>query len=182
MPLQPRRNRCVFWCKMRPVFISTVNLQCTPADRGEIVMFSRVKCAWAWFRLKFAWNVRAHSRRPRRNRCVLSCKMRLGFTSSVNSNATPANPGEIVVFSHVKCAWSSSWLNLFATPANPGEIAVFSHVNAPGLHLDCTFIRRSRQPRRTVVFSNAKCAWTSSWLETYMSILPTPEKLLCFLT
>ena len=49
--------------------------------------------------------------RPRRNRCFFSCKMRLAFISTVNVRETyvcaPANPGEINVFSHVKCAWAS---------------------------------------------------------------------------
>ena len=49
----PPRNRCVFSCKMRLGFISTVNLHVTPADRGG-------------------------------NRCVFSCKMRLRFISTVN--------------------------------------------------------------------------------------------------
>ena len=32
-----------------------------------------------------------HSRQPRRNRCVFSCKMRLGFILTVNLHVTPAN-------------------------------------------------------------------------------------------
>ena len=38
-----------FDLKMRLAFILTVNLHVTPADRGEIVLFSHVKCAWASF-------------------------------------------------------------------------------------------------------------------------------------
>ena len=47
---------------------------------------------------------------PRRNRCVFSCKMRLGFLFPVNLYVTPAGRGEIIVFSRVKCTWPSSWL------------------------------------------------------------------------
>ena len=57
---------------MRLGFISTVNLHVTPADPGEIVMFSR--------------------------------PMRLTFISTVNLNVTLADPGEIVMFFNEKCA------------------------------------------------------------------------------
>ena len=43
-------------------------------------------------------------RQPRRNRCVFSCKMRLGFISNQNLHVTPAHPGEIVVFFNEKSA------------------------------------------------------------------------------
>ena len=55
-----------------------------PRTRGEIVVFSHVKCAWPSFRLKIYVQCTCASRRPRRNRCVFSCKMRLGFISTVN--------------------------------------------------------------------------------------------------
>ena len=94
---QPRKNRCVFSCKTRLAFILTVDLFAAPANPGESVVFSHVKCV---------------SRQPRRNRCVFPCKMRLVFILTVNLFASPANPG-IVVFSHV---------DLYATPANPGGV------------------------------------------------------------
>ena len=59
---------------MRLGFISTVHLYFTPADRGEIVVFSNVKCA---------------------------C---LALISIVNLHVTPACPLEIVVFFNEKCA------------------------------------------------------------------------------
>ena len=58
---RPRRNRCVFSCKMRLTFILTVNLFVTPAKPGGIVVF-------------------------------FSCKVRLGFILTVNLFVTPANP------------------------------------------------------------------------------------------
>ena len=79
---RPRRNPCVFSCQMR--------------------------LRWLHFGRKF-W---CHSRQPRRNRCVFSCY----FILTVNLHVTPANPGEIVVFSHVKCAWPSFWLCKFIWP------------------------------------------------------------------
>ena len=60
--------------------------------------------------LHFDCKFTCHSRRPRRNRCVFSCKMHPGFISIVNLHVTPANREEIVVFSHVKCGWASSRL------------------------------------------------------------------------
>ena len=126
---QPPRNRCVFSFKMRLGFISTVNLHVIPADRGEIVVFSRVKCAWASFRLKIYI---CHPCRPRRNRCVFSCKMRLPFISNVNLHITPAHPGEIVVFSRVKCASRSFRLKIYimALPPTPEKSLCFSMKNA----------------------------------------------------
>ena len=50
-PPQSAANRCVFSCRMRLAFISTVNLHVTPADRGEIVVFSHAKCTRASFPL-----------------------------------------------------------------------------------------------------------------------------------
>ena len=83
--------------------------------------------------------------RPRRNRCVFSCKMRLAFISTVNLHVTPADRGKIVVFSHVKCAWVST-VNLHVSLANPGEIVVFFNKNA-----NCT------NPPRFLVFSQVNC-------------------------
>ena len=64
-------------------------------------MFSRVKNAPG---LRFDSKFTCHSRQPRRNRCVFSCKMRLGFISNQNLHITPAHPGEIVVFFNEKSA------------------------------------------------------------------------------
>ena len=119
---RPRRNRCVFQCKMRLAFISTVNLRemyvRSPANPGEIVVFSHVNAPGLHLDCKFICRSRQphrilcvfsctflrRSRQPRRNRCVFSCKMRLGFILTVYLFVNLANPGEIVVFSHVKCA------------------------------------------------------------------------------
>ena len=52
--------------------------------------------------------------------------MRLAFISTVNLHVTPADRGEIVVFSHVKCARPSFRLQIYMSlPAHPGEIVVF---------------------------------------------------------
>ena len=83
----PRRNRCVFSCKMCLAFILTVNLYATPANPGDIVVFSHVKCAWAHclhFDCKIYVKFTCPSRRPWKNRCVFSCNMLPGFISTVN--------------------------------------------------------------------------------------------------
>ena len=71
--------------------------------------------------LHFDCKFTCHSRQPRRNRCVSTCKMRLGFILTVNLFATPANPGKILAFSHVKCA------------CQPRRNSVFSHVKCAGV-------------------------------------------------
>ena len=56
---------------------------------------------------------------PTRNRCVFSCKMRMAFILIVNWYVIPADRGEIVVFSHVKCAWPASCLNTWIATRDP---------------------------------------------------------------
>ena len=53
---QPRRYRCVFSCKMRVAFILTLNLCVTPADRGEIIVFSHVNGPGLHLDGKFIWH------------------------------------------------------------------------------------------------------------------------------
>ena len=106
---RPRRNRCVFSCKIRLAFILTVNLHvraCRP--RRNRCVFS-CKMRLAFLDCKFI----CRPRQPRRNPCVFSCKMRLAFILTANLNATPANPGEILAFSHVKSAWAPFWLKIY---------------------------------------------------------------------
>ena len=67
---QPRRDRCVFSCKMRLAFILTVNLCTTDDPPSPLAMFSHVKCAL--YQLP---------QMP----CVFSGKMRLAFAVTVNS-------------------------------------------------------------------------------------------------
>ena len=82
---------------------------------------------------------------PRKHRCVFSCKkMRLAFISTLSLHVTPANRGEIVVFSYVKCAWASFRIKIYMSlPPTPGEIVVF-------------FTEKSAlyQPPRPCVFSS----------------------------
>ena len=60
-----------------------------------------------WSLFLFIYTPSSLRHRPRRNRCVFSYKMRLLFILIVNLYVTPANPGEIVVVSRVKCASAS---------------------------------------------------------------------------
>ena len=94
---RPRRNRCVFSCKMRVAFILTVNILC-------------------------------HSCQPRRNRCVFSCKMRLGFILSVNLFATDHRPRPTCVFfnENVRCT-------------NPPDSLCFLRSNASCVQRSCKF-------------------------------------------
>ena len=54
---------------------------------------------------------------PEKSLCFLML-MRLGCILTINLHVNPPNCGEIVVFSHVKCAWPSA-VNI--NPANPGK-------------------------------------------------------------
>ena len=84
-------------------------------------MFSHVKCAWAT----------CHSRRIGRNRCVFSCKMRLGFILTVNLHVIPAHPGEIVLFpAKKKCLGFILIVNLYATDDPPLPTRLFFNENA----------------------------------------------------
>ena len=69
-----------------------------------------------------------------------SCKMRLGFISTVNLHVTLANPGEIVVFFNEKCA-------LYQPPQIP---CVFSGK----LRLAFTVTVNSYDSRSKVLYSN----------------------------
>ena len=86
---RPRRNRCVFSCKMRLAFISTVNLHVTLANPGEIVVFFNEKCALY---------------QPPQIPCVFSGKMRLAFLVPVNSYDTRPTALGFRIFFHLKRA------------------------------------------------------------------------------
>ena len=73
---------------------------CTPADRGEIVVFSHVKMRLGFISIV---NLQCTPADPGEILCF-SCKIRLGFILTTNLHVIPADCGEIVVFSHVKCA------------------------------------------------------------------------------
>ena len=100
-------------------------------------MFSRVKNAPG---LHFDSKFTCHSRQPRRNRCVFSCKMRLGFISNQNLHVTPAHPGEIVVFfteksalyqpPQIPCVFSSKTRLACNVPVN----RVHFHCVVSGIH------------------------------------------------
>ena len=84
-------------------------------------MFSHVKCAWAT----------CHSRRLRRNPCVFSCKMRLGFVLIVNLHVIPAHPGEIVLFpAKGICLGFILIVNLYVTDDPPPPTRLFFNENA----------------------------------------------------
>ena len=66
---------------------------------------------------------------PQKSLCI-PYKLRVGFILTVNLYVTPANPGEIVVYTveiarglHVDFILT---VNLYVTPANPGEIVVYT--------------------------------------------------------
>ena len=86
---RPRRNRCVFSCKMRLTFISTVNLHVTLANPGEIVVFFNEKCALY---------------QPPQIPCVFSGKMRLAFLVPVNSYDTRPSALGFRIFFHLERA------------------------------------------------------------------------------
>ena len=125
-------------CKSKVCYHISVPFQYTPAppsstNLGEIVVFSHVKCAWAT----------CHSRRIGRNRCVFSCKMRLGFILTVNLHVIPAHPGEIVLFpAKKKCLGFILIVNLYATDDPPLPTRLFFNENA-----------RCTNPRNSFVFS-----------------------------
>ena len=90
--------------------------------------------------------------------------MRLVFILTVNLNATPANPGEMVVFSHVKCAWSSSWRYIYLPlPPTPEKSLCFScKIRLTTLKLfrnDCSSGKICMAPR-TRLFQIAWPGWT----------------------
>ena len=82
-------NRCVFSCKMRVAFISTVNLHVTPAHPGEIVVFFNEKCALY---------------QPPQIPCVFSGKMRLAFLVTANSYDTRSTAPGFRIFFQLKRA------------------------------------------------------------------------------
>ena len=82
---------------MRLAFISTLDLHVTPANRGEIVVFSHVKCAWASFRIKIYMSLpptpekslcfsmkNPRCTKPPQIPCVFSSKTRLACNVPVN--------------------------------------------------------------------------------------------------
>ena len=89
----------------------------------------------------------SHRHQPRRNCCVFSCKIRLGFISTVHLHVMAADPGEIVVFCRAKCAWPSFWLYIcISRSPTPQKSLCFSMKNA-----------RCTNPPRFLMFSQVKC-------------------------
>ena len=167
-------------------------------------MFSHAKCAWPSFRLSlpptpekslcflmqnalglhFDCKFTCHSRRPRRNRCVFSCKMRLAFISTVNLHVTPANPGEIVVFL-MKNARCTNLLDFLVFLSGNMRLAFLVTVNsydprptAPGFRIFFQLKRASRKPFQIpCVFSSKTRLAFNVIVNLYDSGRPLPHSL-----
>ena len=83
---------------------STICASATCEDGGVASITLSVKCQPTLNLCSLLIYTPPVRHRPRRNRCVFSCKMRLGFILIVNLHVTLANPGEIVVLFNKKCA------------------------------------------------------------------------------
>ena len=74
--------------------------------------------------------------------------MRLAFISTLNLHVTPANCGEIVVFSHVKCAWASFRIKIYMSlPPTPEKSLCFSMKNprcTKPPQIPCVFSSKTR--------------------------------------
>ena len=168
---RPRRNRCVFSCKMRLAFISTVNLHVTLANPGEIVVFFNEKCALY---------------QPPQIPCVFLGKMHLAFLVPVNSYDTRPTALGFRIFFHLKrasrkpfqipCVFSSKTrlalnvilLNLYDSRPTAPAFLVFFKENArcrnPASFLRFTFI----------VFSQVQCVLGSQVSVNSHVMLPAP--------
>ena len=97
-------------------------------------------------------NSSARSRRPWRNRCVFSCKMRLAFILTVNLNTTDNSRAPLLVFFNEKCvlhqppqipsAFSGQMRLAFTVTVDSYE----TRPTAPGFRIFFQLKRASRKP------------------------------------
>ena len=116
-----------------------------------------------------------------------SCKMRLGFISTVNLHVTLANPGEIVVFFNEKCA-------LYQPPQIPcvfsGKLRLAFTVTvnsydtrptAPGFHIFFQLKRPSRKPFQIPCVFSSKTRLALNVIVNLYDSRPTAPTFLVFL-